>query len=155
MTGKRPPGRIAARNEACFYCMQGTNAHLALELSAQRLSSSLFEGQKLAWKRSRHWFCPPLHAFLTGFSFNAIQRSNSEVLMHGHMFRKSGTAYLHEVALNGQPVLPAVAAIEVSLLPKAAVCLLAFTQKAHFHLSSHVGQLQFVVLLLEYIAEAK
>lgn len=93
--------------------MQGTNAHVALEVSSERLAAPLFETQRQAWKRSRHWFLPFHHRLLKCFRLMASLGAAPEVLMHGGLHQSHQMSYLRELSLDGKSVLPAGVAIEV------------------------------------------
>ena len=92
---------------------------MALEVSSERFSHSLFDDQKQSWKHRRHWYLPPEHTLLKVFRYRAARGAEPEALMHGSLLKNAGSCYLREVNVNGQHILPAGAAIEV-------ICVTAF-----------------------------
>ena len=94
--------------------LQGTNAHVALEVTPDSVGPALFHSPQQPWKRIRHWFRPAPHALLT--TARLMQHSSSleaEVLMHGAPLAKPAASFLREMSLNDAACLPVAAAVEV------------------------------------------
>ena len=93
--------------------LQGTNAHVTLEVTPESVGRALFHSPQQLWKRTRHWFRPAPHALLTSARLMEHSSLEAEVLMHGTPLAKPSASFLREMSVNGAACLPVAAAVEV------------------------------------------
>lgn len=93
--------------------MQGTNAHVAVEISPNSQSKNVFSPILQPWKRERHWYLPNIHRFLSFFQFRCAQGKQTCFLQSSIQSLPS-LASMKELKFGNMSILPASYGLEVS-----------------------------------------
>lgn len=94
--------------------LQGSNAHVVMEVSSNNASASVTALPGQIWQRERHWFCPAAQALLTCCSRSSAAGASrvSFACLSSH----PALAYLHDHTRQGVQCIPAAVYIQVGYL---------------------------------------
>ena len=88
--------------------MQGSNAHVVMEVNSDEAPRSVMDPGSQIWQRSRHWFAPAAHPLLQQVSSGSEgQMRFSGLTQHPRL------AHLGDCCSNGKATLPAGILLEV------------------------------------------
>ena len=93
--------------------LQGSNAHVVMEVSSSTASASVTALPDQIWQRDRHWFCPAAHALLTYCSRSSARASR---VLFTCLPSHPALAYLQDHTRQGLQSVPAAVCIQVGYL---------------------------------------
>ena len=115
-----PPSWCSTRHLMCQgnhpdIPMQGSNAHVVMEVNSSEAPGSVMDPGSQMWQRSRHWFVPAAHPLLQQVSGG----SGGQMRFSG-LVAHPGLAHLGDCCSNGKAMLPAGILLEVRCARMAA-----------------------------------
>lgn len=128
--------------------MQGTNAHVAVEISPNSQSKNVFSPILQPWKRERHWYLPNIHRVLSFFQFRCAQGKQTCFLQSSIQSLPS-LASMKELKFGNMSILPASYGLEVCkisdqshsiLVSLRSILKLSLTKKKVIYSSGSYGK---------------